>query len=154
MDHTSETIVDFVGALDEHALTERTLRHVRRRLVDSLGCAIAAIDSPPAVISRALARGSTATPSATALGLPQPTTVELAAFANTVMARYLDCNDMHFTTRGGGGHPSDLVSTALAVGEAVGASGAEVMTAVVAGYELNGALASAVWLRELGWDQG
>jgi len=61
---------------------------------------------------------------------------------------------MHFTARGGGGHPSDLIATALAVGEAVGASGVEVAEAVVLGYEVNGALASGVWLRERGWDQG
>jgi 2-methylcitrate dehydratase len=154
MDRTSETIVDFVTGVDLHAIDDRTFHHVRRRLVDSFACAIGAIDSPPARIARDLAAESTSTSAATVLGLSQPSTVELAAFANTVMVRYLDFNDMHFTARGGGGHPSDMIPTALAVGEAVRATGPEVMEAIITGYELNAALATAVWLRERGWDQG
>ena len=154
MDATSETIVDFVGGTDVDTIPDRTLHHVRRRLVDSFGCAVAAIDSPPAVIARGLAAESTSTAGATALALDRPTTVELAAFANSVMVRYLDCNDMHFTSRGGGGHPSDMIPAALAVGEAIAATGPEVMAAIVVGYEVNGSLATGVWLRERGWDQG
>ena len=154
MDGTSEKIVDFVAALDIDAVTDRTSHHVHRRLVDSFGCAIAAVDSPPARIARAVAGRSSSTAGATVLGLSQPTTVELATFANSVMVRYLDCNDMHFTQRGGGGHPSDMIPTSFAVGEAIGASGREVMESVIVGYEVTGALASAVWLRERGWDQG
>jgi 2-methylcitrate dehydratase len=154
VDSISETIVDFVASLAPDSVPSRTYHDVRRRLVDSFGCAIAALDAPPARIARGLAAETTSSNAATVLGLEQPTTIELAAFANTVMVRYLDCNDMYFTARGGGGHPSDMIPTALAVGEAVGATGREVMAAIVAGYEVNGALASAVWLRERGWDQG
>jgi 2-methylcitrate dehydratase len=154
MEATTAAIVDFVAGIDLDAISDHTFGHVRRRLVDSFGCAVAAIDSPPARIVRGLASETTSSASATVLGLARPSTVELAAFANTVMVRYLDCNDMHFTSRGGGGHPSDMIPTALAVGESLGATGPEVMQAIVVGYEVNGALASAVWLREKGWDQG
>ena len=154
MDSTTETIVDFVDRMALAAIGDRTRHHVRRRLVDSLGCAIAAVDSPPARIARTLARESAGGAGATVLGLESPATAELAAFANTVMVRYLDCNDMYFTERGGGGHPSDMIAGALAVGETRHATGPELMQAIVIGYEVNGALASAVWLRERGWDQG
>lgn len=154
MEATTATIVDFVRDIHSAGIAERTYHGVRRRLVDSFGCAIAAIDSPPAAIARGLAAETSSGRGATAIGLDRPTTIELAAFANTVMVRYLDANDMHFTRRGGGGHPSDMIPTALAVGEAVGASGPEVMDAIVTGYEINGALATAAWLRERGWDQG
>jgi 2-methylcitrate dehydratase len=154
VDRTTETIVDFVAGTDVDTIPAVAARHVRRALVDSLGCAVAAIDSPPAGIARGLAADSTSTASATVIGLDRPSTIELAAFANSVMVRYLDCNDMYFTTRGGGGHPSDMIPGALAVGEAVGATGPEVTAAIVTGYEVNGALATGVWLRERGWDQG
>ena len=154
MDQTTETIVDFVDTMALAAIGDRTRHHVRRRLVDSFGCAIAAVDSPPARIARTLARESAGRAGATVLGLEAPTTAELAAFANTVMVRYLDCNDMYFTERGGGGHPSDMIPGALAVAETRHATGPELMQAIVIGYEVNGALASAVWLRERGWDQG
>lgn len=154
MDATTAAIVEFVVGTDVGAIPGRTVHHVRRRLVDSIACAIAAIDSPPAVIARGLAGDSTSAPGATVLGLDRQSTIELAAFANSVMVRYLDYNDMYFTERGGGGHPSDLIPAALAVGEAVAATGPEVIAAITIGYEVNGALASGVWLRERGWDQG
>jgi 2-methylcitrate dehydratase len=124
------------------------------RVLDSLTCAVAAADSPPAIIARAVARHFSGTMSGSVIGLGATTAVDLAAFANTVMLRHLDCNDTYFTKRGGGGHPSDLIPTALAVGEAVGSSGYDVLRAVTLGYEVNGALASGVWLRQRGWDQG
>jgi len=154
MDDTSAAIVGFVDGLTVDRITDRTARATGARLVDSLGCAIAAIDSEPARIARRMAAMASGPLPATAIGMSEPTTPELAAFANTVMVRYLDCNDMYFTARGGGGHPSDLIPTALAVGQATGASGAEVVRSIVVGYEVNGALASSVWLRERGWDQG
>jgi 2-methylcitrate dehydratase len=122
--------------------------------VDSFACAIAAIDSPTAVVARELAAEAGGSFGATAIGSPGRTTVELAAFVNTILVRYLDFNDMYFTARGGGGHPSDLIATALAVGEGEQSSGLEVVEAVALGYEINGALAGSVWLRERGWDQG
>jgi 2-methylcitrate dehydratase len=154
MDPTSAVICRYAADSRTRPTPVHVLHEAKRRLVDSLGCAVAAMDSPPARIARDLARDTTGRLAATAIGLAQPTTVELSTFANTVMVRYLDCNDTYFTKRGGGGHPSDVIPTALAVGQAVGASGSEVLRAIVLGYEINGALASAVWLRERGWDQG
>jgi 2-methylcitrate dehydratase len=154
MDRTTEVISSFVADLTVGRISDSAFRAAAGRLVDSVGCAVAAIDSEPARIVRRLSAMASGSMGATVIGLPQKTTVELAAFSNSCMVRYLDCNDMYFTARGGGGHPSDLISTALAVGEAVGANGAEVLRSVILGYEVNGALASAVWLRERGWDQG
>lgn len=154
MDHTTEVIADFVDGLTADAISENVLHETKQRLVDSLGCALGAIDSEPAQIARSLARDVTGALSATAIGLPQPTTVEMAAFTNTVMVRYLDYNDMYFAPGGGGGHPSDLIPTSLAVGQALGSSGLEVLLSIVIAYEVNGALAGTVRLRERGWDQG
>jgi 2-methylcitrate dehydratase len=154
MDRTSDAIVTFVTELTADRLRRPAVEAATARLVDSIGCAVAAIDSDPARIARRLAAGSTGPLPATAIGLESPTTAELAAFANSVMVRYLDCNDMYFTARGGGGHPSDLIPAALAVGEAARSTGAEVLRSIALGYEVNGALATAVWLRERGWDQG
>src|SRR5260221_4190204 len=135
-------------------IPERVMHHAKRRLVDSLACAIGAIGSPPARIARALAADVSSAHPATAIGAKQGTSPELAAFANTTMVRYLDYNDMYFAPIGGGGHPSDLISGALAVGESLGRSGSEVARAIVVGYEVLGRLAGTVRLRERGWDHG
>lgn len=154
VDIISDTICDFVVGQRARPVHDAALHEAARRVLDSLACAIAAMDSRPAQIARGLAGDASGSMPASVIGLGRPSTMELAAFANTVMIRYLDGNDTYFTAKGGGGHPSDVIAAALAVGEAVGATGYEVLRAIVLGYEINGALASGVWLRERGWDQG
>lgn len=154
MDQTTQTIADFVHAIDTGMLSESVVHETKRRLVDSLGCLIGAVDSEPATIARRLAALSTGSLAATAAGLATPTTVEMATFANTVMVRYLDFNDTYFGPRGGGGHPSDVIPTALALAQARQLSGADVVLLTVLGYEVLSKLQITVKLRERGWDQG
>jgi 2-methylcitrate dehydratase len=68
------------------------------------------------------------------------------------MIRYLDANDTYIAR--GSGHPSDMLGALLAAAEWRGASGRELLLATVAGYEVFGALADQVSLRDRGWDQG
>src|SRR5581483_8605184 len=154
MDQTTEVIVDFVDRTGADTVSQAVLHDAKRLVVDAIGCAVGAIDSAPARISREIARGVSGELSATAIGLPKRTTAEMAAFANTAMVRYLDFNDMYFAPKGGGGHPSDLIPTALAMGQALGRSGRDVLASIVIGYEVLGALAGTVRIRERGWDQG
>jgi 2-methylcitrate dehydratase len=74
---------------------------------------------------------------------------ELAAFANGVMMRYLDGNDSY---PGGGGHASDAISAVLAAAEQCGATGRDVITAVVAAYDVFYNLYTAARMRDKGWD--
>ena len=78
--------------------------------------------------------------------------MEMAAFANTAMVRYLDCNDTYISK--GSGHPSDMIPACLAVAEAHRASGKDTLVAIAAAYEVFTGLADVVALRERGWDQG
>jgi 2-methylcitrate dehydratase len=63
-------------------------------------------------------------------GLPQATTPEYAAFANTAMVRFLDYNDT-----GIGGHPSDMIPAVLALAETRRVGGRDVIKAMHAAYE-------------------
>src|SRR5207249_3773332 len=121
-------------------------------LFDSLGCARGGHGSEPAVIARRLAPEWNGASSARLLGVGRPTTPEAAAFANSVMIRFLDANDTYITR--GSGHPSDMLGALLAAAESLGASGRDLVLATVAGYEVFGALADKVALRDRGWDQG
>ncbi|HWB36396.1 MAG TPA: MmgE/PrpD family protein, partial [Rugosimonospora sp.] len=78
--------------------------------------------------------------------------LEGAAFANTVAARYLDYNDTYQGV--GTGHPSDMIPGLLSVAEAYGRSGTDLLVAVTAGYEAFGAIAKEVPIRDKGFDQG
>ncbi len=79
------------------------------------------------------------------------TTPETAAFANGVMLRFLDISDTYLGK--GGGHPSDVISAVLAVGESIGADGPSVINAVTLAYDVYCSLNDAVEIGSKGWDQ-
>ena len=152
MDRTAGLLADYASSLTYEDLTPEAAHHVRRRVLDSLGCALGAYDSEPACIARELAGQISHSEPAHVIGSGQGTSPDMAAFANTVMVRYLDCNDNFFSVAGG--HPSDMIPAALAVADSAHASGAELMTAIAVAYQAFCSIAEQIPLGELGWDQG
>ena len=59
----------------------------KRRIIDTIGCAIAAFDEEPPRIARAVAMRAQVSNGASVIGAPQRTLPELAAFANSVASR-------------------------------------------------------------------
>ena len=150
MDPTTEYFSDYACKLTYKDLSQEAIHQVKRTLIDSLGCAVGAFDSEPASIARRIASRSKGNPPARILGTTQETSTDLAAFATTVLVRYLDCND-HYAARGTG-HPSDMIPGVLAVACAHRANGRAVITAISAAYEVFCRLADEIPLK--GWDQG
>jgi 2-methylcitrate dehydratase len=152
MDKTTLTLASYTAGLTFEQLSPGAVRELKKRLVDAIGCGIGGYTSEPAAIARELAAASSGRPSARVLGSGSHTSMEMAAFANAVMVRYLDCNDT-FVSKGSG-HPSDMIPACLAVAEAHHASGKATLAAIAAAYEVYTGLADVVALRDLGWDQG
>ena len=150
MDATSEYLSDYVSRLTYEDLSPQAVQQVKRTVIDSLGCAAGAFDAEPAAIARGLASRVKGKPSARILGTRQTTSADLAAFANTVLVRYLDCNDTYAAR--GTGHPSDMISAVLAVADAQRNGGRAAITAIVAAYEAFCRMADQIALK--GWDQG
>ncbi len=150
MDATTEYLSDYACRLIYGDLSPETVHQVKRTLVDTVGCGAGASDSAPASIVRRLASRVQGSPPARVLGVPQRTSTDLAAFANTVLVRYLDCNDTYAAR--GTGHPSDMIPAVLAAADAHRADGRTVITAIAAAYEVFCRLADKVPLK--GWDQG
>jgi 2-methylcitrate dehydratase len=150
MDSTTEFFSDHVCRLTYQDLAPETVHQVKRTLVDTLGCGAGAFDSAPASIARRMASRVWGNPPARILCTSQVTSTDLAAFANTVLVRYLDYNDTYAAR--GTGHPSDMIPGALAVADGHGADGRAVITAITAAYEVFCRLADEVPLK--GWDQG
>jgi len=150
MDPTTEYLSDYVCKLTYEDLSPEAIHQVKRTLVDTLGCGIGAFDSEPASIARRMASRVQGNPPASILGTSQETSTDLAAFVNTVLVRYLDCND-HYAARGTG-HPSDMIPAVLAVAGGHRANGRAVIMAITAAYEVFCRLADEVSLK--GWDQG
>src|SRR5258705_5151653 len=152
MDRTTETLARYATSLRYGDLSPSAVKEAKRHIIDSLGCAMGGATSEPAVIARRVAPAAGGAPSARLLGEGRATTPEAAAFANAAMIRFLDANDTYISR--GSGHPSDMLGAILAAAELVGASGGDFLLATVLGYEVFGALADQVSLRDRGWDQG
>jgi 2-methylcitrate dehydratase len=122
---------EYAVRLSYDSLTQSTVDSVIMHLLDSIGCALGARSSHPAKVARKIAATATSEFGSSVLGLSTKTIPEYAAFANTVMIRYLDYNDT-----GIGGHPSDMIPSILALAEPMQASGKDVIKAIHAAYEV------------------
>ena len=150
MDATTDFLSDYAHRLTFDDLTPETVHQVKRTLVDTLGCAAGAFDGEPAAIARRVASRVQGNPPVRVLGTRTTTSADLAAFVNTVLVRYLDCNDTYAAR--GTGHPSDMIPAVLAAADARRADGRSVITAIAVAYEAFCRLADRVALK--GWDQG
>src|SRR5262249_26044561 len=115
MDQTTEYLSDYACRLTYEDLPTNAVHQVKRALIDTMGCAVGAFDSEPASIARRIASRVRGNPSARVLGASEQTSMDLAAFANTVVVRYLDCNDTYAAR--GTGHPSDMIPGVLAAAD-------------------------------------
>jgi len=155
VDATTELLSTYVHDLDLQRLDAAAAHEAVRSLVDAVACALGGFPSEPATIARRLAGRATGDPGAGVIGIGRDTVPELAAFANAVMVRYLDCNDVYFSDRGNGAHPSDMIPAVLAGAQAAGADGPAVLTGIVAAYEVLTWLCDAAPFVNLGgWDYG
>ncbi|HEX5114171.1 MAG TPA: MmgE/PrpD family protein [Pseudonocardiaceae bacterium] len=144
---TTRVLADYVADLTVDALPHELVRKVARQCLDVVGVAMAGIDEPAAAAVRRLAGPAADGDRATIWGVGTTATRADAAFANATAAHALDYDDMWLP----GAHPSaPIFPAALAVAEQLGSSGAELVTAQAAGYEVMGRLHSSVSGR-FGW---
>ncbi len=137
-------------ALCFHALPGAVVHEVKRRILDSLGCALGAWSAPPCRIARQIAQAVTVSNGATLWGMNHKTLPDLATFANGALVRYLDFNDTYLAKEPA--HPSDNLAAVFAAGEASRASGQRVIEAIALAYEVQCRLCDAAALRPRGWD--
>jgi 2-methylcitrate dehydratase len=131
-------------------LSEAVVHEVKRRVLDSLGCALGAWNAPPCRFARQLAQRVSMARGATLWGTGHKTLPELATFANGGLVRYFDFNDTYLAKEPA--HPSDNIPAVLAVAESFGASGKRVIQAIALAYEVQCRLCDAAALRPRGWD--
>ena len=128
------------------SMSADTVAAARRAVLDSLGCAIAAIGCEPVRVAGPLIHGGS--DRATVIGEAGISTLERAVLLNGILLRYLDMMDVYWAKDVC--HPSENVPVALASVETIGGSGARLIEAVVAGYEAQMRLTHAVSLQSMG----
>jgi 2-methylcitrate dehydratase len=137
-------------ALGFKDLSKEVVHEVKRRLIDSLGCALGAWNEEPCVIARNVASEFSANQGSTIIGTTHKAPPDWTAFANGSAIRYFDYNDTYLSKEPA--HPSDNISAALAVAESVGVSGPELITAIALAYEVQCRFCDAASIRARGWD--
>ncbi|MBX9843368.1 MAG: MmgE/PrpD family protein [Xanthobacteraceae bacterium] len=145
MDHSTKSMAEFATRLSYADLPPEVVHDCKRRIIDTVGCAVAAFDAEPARVARAVAARAAVSDGATVIGTAHRTLPELAAFANSVASRYLEGND---TYPGGGGHPNDNLLPVLAIAQAARASAQTAITAIVLAYEVHRYLFRAFPMRK------
>lgn len=146
----AQKIADFACNLSYDDIPPEAIHEVKRRLIDSMGCAMGAWLAEPVKIARQLAAFSTSEIGATVVGTRNISTPELAAFANGVMFRYLDYNDTYLSKEPA--HPSDNFAAVLAIADAFDLSGHDLILGAVIAYEIQCRLCDAYSIRSRGWD--
>src|SRR5881628_489872 len=131
-------------------LSCQVVHEVKRRVIDSLGCALGAWNKEPCAIARKVASDFSAKQGSTIIGTNHKAPPDWAAFANGCCIRYFNYNDTYLSKEPA--HPSDNISAALSVAESVGASGRELIAAIALAYEVQCRLCDAASIRARGWD--
>ena len=146
----ADRLARYAAGLRYEDLPAPVIHEVKRRVLDSLGCALGAWDAEPCTIARRVACTLSAQRGATLWGTNHKAPLDWAAFANGCLVRYFDYNDTYLSKEPA--HPSDNIPAALAVAEAYGASGRELIAAIVIAYEIQCRFCDAASLRAIGWD--
>lgn len=150
MPNLAAKIAQFACGLEYEDIPNKTVHEVKRRLIDSMACAMGAWMAPPVKIARLIASYSTSEYGARVVGTRHASTPEAAAFANGAMFRYLDFNDTYLSKEPA--HPSDNFAAVLAIADAFGLDGKAVILGAVIAYEVQCRLCDAYSIRKRGWD--
>jgi 2-methylcitrate dehydratase len=145
----AERLANYTISLSYHDLPDAVIHATRQRLVDTIGCALGAIDSEPVRSIRSYFATLPAGAS-TLLFDRVKVTPDAAAFLNATMVRFLDYNDGYFSLEPG--HSSDNIPACLAVAQAEGLNGKDLILAIVIAYEIQMRLQDAASLFRRGWD--
>jgi 2-methylcitrate dehydratase len=151
MDTILELVSSYGAALVYQDLSAPVIHQLKRRVIDTFGCALGCIDMELPSLARAHALEVGSKPGSTVLGTRHTTSPEAAAFANGVAVRYLDFNDTSIA--GNAGHPSDNMMAVFAAGQYAGADIKSIMLGIVLAYEVHGRFGAACRkIRANGWD--
>ena len=130
----AETIAAWATALDLDDVPAEVAEHAKLHLLDALGCGLAAHATGVAAEGRTTMDELGGEPQATVIGSGRRLPAANAAFANAMLCHGLDFDDTHSDSVS---HVTTVVGpAALATAEQHGASGREVLAAVVAGNEV------------------
>lgn len=146
----AEQMAAFVVRASYEDLSQEARQELKIRILDSLGCAIGALEGEPIRFLRVHLEDFGMDGRCTLIGGGR-TSPERAAFYNGALVRYLDFNDS-FLAKGETCHPSDNLGAVLAACEYAGRSGKDLLTALAVAYQVQCRLSEVAPVRAKGFD--
>jgi 2-methylcitrate dehydratase len=140
--YTVDKMAEFVVRADQSDLSGQVLPTLKRNVLDSIACALGALDGELIPAVRAHAEQFSSRPTATFIGGGRAS-VDQAAFFNAVLVRYPDLLDTYLTP-GGLCHPADNFGAVFAVAEHAEARGADFLLALAVAYEIQSRFSAQV----------
>jgi 2-methylcitrate dehydratase PrpD len=129
----TDKVAHFIAEIDAKDIPDEAYKIARMAIVDLIGVALAGSKEETGNIMGECIKEMGGKESSSVLGKGFKTTPHLAALANGTMGHALDYDDLSFTY---GAHPScTLVPVVLAIGESIQASGKDILTAYIVGFE-------------------
>jgi 2-methylcitrate dehydratase len=145
-----DQLAAFVGGARYEDMSLEARQQLKIRVLDSLGCAIGALNGEPIRYIRKLQTDFGGNGHCTLIGGGR-TAPDRAAFYNSGLIRYLDFNDSYLA-EGETCHPSDNLGAVLAAAEYAGRSGRDFLTALAVAYQVHCRLSDEAPVRAKGFD--
>jgi 2-methylcitrate dehydratase len=146
----AERLSDYALSIDYRDLGDEVVLEAKKRVIDSIGCALGAFREFPVRAARSTVMNDHPGRASTILGTRVKTSPDMATFVNGAMVRYFDYNDTYLSKEPA--HPSDNISACLATAEREGSTGKELLAAIALAYEIQCRLCDAADIRHRGWD--
>jgi 2-methylcitrate dehydratase len=132
-------------------LSPDAVHQTKRFLLDAIGCGLGGYQQHDVAIALRVLNEVAAPGQATVIGSGKKMDVVHAAFANSLMIRCMDYNDIYW--KQDPSHPTDIFPAAIACAERAKSNGQELMVGLALGHEFEMRLCEAAFpgIRERGW---
>jgi len=141
----------WAAALEYKQLSKDAVYQAKRFLLDSVGCALGGYQQHDVKIALQVLDEVAAQGPATVIGTGKRVDAVSASFANALMIRCMDYNDIYW--KQDPSHPSDIFPAAMAGCERAQTGGQDLIVGLVLGHEFEMRLCEAAFpgIRERGW---
>ena len=146
----AEQLAAFVVRASYDDLSETARQQLKIRVLDGLGCAIAALQGEPIRLLKAQIEEFDGAKHCTLIG-GRKAAPDRSALYNSALVRYLDFNDSYLA-KGETCHPSDNLGAVLAASEYTKQSGRKLLIALSVAYQVQCRLSDVAPVRAKGFD--
>lgn len=146
----AQKLAEFVGRASYADISEAAREQLKIRVLDSLACAIGAVNGHPVRLIRKHVEDFDNSGHCTLIGGGRAAP-DRAGFYNSALVRYLDFNDSYLA-KGETCHPSDNLGAMLAASEYTRTSGRDLLTSLAVAYQVQCRLSAVAPVRDKGFD--